>query len=380
MPSIKYQVVKNQYISPSVHEITLLPVNPGDQLKFAAGQYASISFRRLGRLTPARCFSIASSPTRPDVRFAMRVGGPFTKAVTTIREGDVVTVQGPFGNFVIGRGASQVLPVVFLAGGIGVTPFMSMIRFATEMRLATDIRMIYSSQNERDVPFARELAETERTNANLRTTFAITSGSTARLNGLRVKSGRITASMLTDAVGNHLEQMQFYICGPSKFMASMIGLLTSVGVSSDHIYTESFGRSAKSATVGRTNVTTRVYAATAGGLALSVAAVAAGNLFHTANKVLAAANIPSTHAQWTQSLDPSASAATPAPTSTPAATATPAPTAPQITTTQNSATTNVPTPAPTVVATPVATPAQVATPAPTTSSSSSYSPPVSSVS
>src|ERR1019366_4016478 len=123
--------------------ITLQNDEQGRPFGFQPGQYAAISFWHKGRQTPARCFSIVSSPTDQEfLRFSLRVNGHFTKAVEDIKPDDPIKVYGPFGGFIFNTVHDS--DVIMLAGGIGITPFISMIRYISRLKTTNKVVLLYS--------------------------------------------------------------------------------------------------------------------------------------------------------------------------------------------------------------------------------------------
>jgi ferredoxin-NADP reductase len=142
----KYYVENSEKITPTTLLLTLKRYPSTRNFAFQPGQYAAISFKHNGRPTPARCFSIANSPTDDDVvQFSIRLKGRFTKALLDLKEGDRVNVRGPFGAFVLDADRDE--DVVMIAGGIGIAPFMGMIQYASAVELSNKMKLIYSCRN-----------------------------------------------------------------------------------------------------------------------------------------------------------------------------------------------------------------------------------------
>lgn len=236
----KYEVEDISLISPSVLLLTLVPKNR-KHMKFYPGQYVALNFKRFGRPTPMRCFSIASSPTNSkSIQFAVKIQGDFTNALSEIKPGDPVDMMGPFGEFVIDSSIDK--RVILLAGGIGVTPFISMIRYATDVQLKLPIVLMFSNQTQDDVPFYEELIEHEKKNPYFKVAFFITSGNTNKLNSGRIFSGRITEKALNQVTDNLYNSFTHFVCGPNNFMKAIQSILISKNVSPDHLITEAFGQ------------------------------------------------------------------------------------------------------------------------------------------
>jgi len=236
----KYQVADTKLVSPSVLLLTIKP-KKGKVLRYYPGQYVAISFHRFGRPTPVRCFSIVSSPTRLDtIQFAIRIEGDFTNAVTELKPGDRVDLSGPFGEFIIDDEMDK--NVILLAGGIGVTPFISMARFAAITKLKIPITLLFSNQNQDNVPFYEELIELEKENPNFKVAFFITDGPINKLTKGRVFKGRIDEKVITNVTNNKINNFTHFICGPIKFISAMQSILIENEVSPEHLITEAFGQ------------------------------------------------------------------------------------------------------------------------------------------
>lgn len=224
--------------------LTLQPDTVDDYLEFEAGQYATIAFRgRNGRLSPMRCFSIVSSPDQPEVlQFAMRVGGSFTQALAELGAGDEILVQGPFGDFVINEQYDR--RIVMIAGGIGITPFMSMIRSATIAKSPIPMTLLYSYRRGFSVPFEAELKALEKANPNFRV-ISFVSGEAFVPEVPRMLSGKMTEQHLDQITGGNYAGNTYFLCGPKGFMESIESMLTNRRVSEDRIVTESFTQASK---------------------------------------------------------------------------------------------------------------------------------------
>ena len=116
-------------------------------LDYTAGQFA---FFDIGEVYndpkgPIRHFTISSSPTEDFIMFSTRIrDSPYKKRLSTLERGAKVKVRGPEGKFVLHEDYSK--PAVFLSGGIGVTPFRTMIKYATDKQLPTRIIMFDSNR------------------------------------------------------------------------------------------------------------------------------------------------------------------------------------------------------------------------------------------
>ncbi len=240
MSKYHYTVSENNLITPTVRSVKMVCDEGRKPLLFEPGQYAAISLHDQIRPTTTRCFSIASSPNkRSELEFCARVGGDYTQALERLEAGDRIVVRGPFGHFVLKDQENQNL--VFLAGGIGVTPFMSMIRYASELQLKHNIHLIFSCRNQNDIPFFEELTLLENKNPRLRITFIIAGGDTDRFSNSEFIVGRLDDTTVR-SLGLNFSHQTYMICGPGGYIKAMQNLLADHGVPHSRILSEAFNQ------------------------------------------------------------------------------------------------------------------------------------------
>ena len=132
-----------------------------DGFKFKPGQFANFTLDSVITTDPGgitRSLSIASAPHEKDLMVAMRMRDTgFKRIASALPIGAPFLVEGPYGNLILHRDVTR--PAVFLAGGIGITPFRSMIRHATEVGSAHKIFLFYSIRRFEEAAFLKELRE-----------------------------------------------------------------------------------------------------------------------------------------------------------------------------------------------------------------------------
>lgn len=262
-----YTVQENTKITSSTLLITLQRDEQERHLAFQPGQYAAISFERKGKPSAARCFSIVSSPTDQDIlQFSMRVRGRFTTALSKLQKDDIVNVAGPFGGFVFD--ASLDKDAILLAGGIGITPFMSIMRYLARLNADNNVTLLYSCQNQDDVPFGDELLAIHKAHPNLKTIFVVGDGPTNKLPADNVIPGRISLELLNKLTDNDYTRHKFFICGPPGFMKIMSSTIMKQGVPKRRVMTEAFTQSSPKQTSILRSWPANVYALGAIGVVL----------------------------------------------------------------------------------------------------------------
>ncbi|HSM84880.1 MAG TPA: FAD-dependent oxidoreductase [Candidatus Limnocylindrales bacterium] len=184
-----------------------------------------------------RTFSIVSAPFEDRLTFATRMRDTaFKRVLGKASPGLQIKLEGPMGSFNLHKNPAK--PAVFLAGGIGVTPFMSMVRQAARQKDPHQIYLFYSNRRPEDAAFLDELAALQKQNANfhLVSTMAEMEKSKQPWNGER---GFIDAAMLQ----RHLAALNgpiYYIAGPPAMVTAMRDMLTKAGVDEDDIRAEDF--------------------------------------------------------------------------------------------------------------------------------------------
>jgi glycine betaine catabolism B len=158
----------------------------------------------------------------------------------------MVKVRGPQGKFVLHDDYSK--PAVFLSGGIGVTPFRSMIKYATDKQLPIKIVMFDSNRNQENTLFKKEFDEYVNINRNLKTVYTITEEQGAQDTSSPTRQqwtgerGRIDKAMLTKHLtDDEIRKSIFYTCGPPGMIKAMQDLIQNdLDIPKDRIKVEEF--------------------------------------------------------------------------------------------------------------------------------------------
>jgi ferredoxin-NADP reductase len=205
---------------------------------FQAGQYINL-FVDIGGIRTSRPYSISSPPNQTGYYeiTVRRVEDGFVSnyLLDAVKAGDLLESTGPVGNFYY-QPLSHGSDLVFLAGGSGITPFMSMIREVTDCGLPRRIHLFYGSQKLDDVIFGEELEERARRHENLRVTQVI-SEPPRNHEGF---TGFITEQLVREVLGR-VTGKTFYLCGPEAMYAYCLPELLKLQVPGRKIRMEVFG-------------------------------------------------------------------------------------------------------------------------------------------
>lgn len=184
-----------------------------------------------------RTFSIASAPFESELVFATRMRDTaFKRSLKQIPLGTELKIDGPMGSFTLHKNAKK--PAVFLAGGIGITPFMSIVAQAAHDRLPHQLNLFYSNHRPEDAPFLDFLRRLERDNPSYRFIPTMTDMDRSK-QPWAAERGFIDHAMLIKYL-NNLNGPIYYLAGPPAMVAAMRKTLIDTKVDEDDIRTEEF--------------------------------------------------------------------------------------------------------------------------------------------
>jgi ferredoxin-NADP reductase len=208
--------------------------------KFEAGQFTDVTVvdpPETDAEGNTRTFSIASPPFEIELVFTTRMRDTaFKRSLKKVPLATEVKISAAAGSFTLHRNHAK--PAVFLAGGIGITPFLSIVRQADHDRLPQQLYLFYSNRRPEDAPFLDTLQSLEKTNPNLHLICTMTEMSKSQ-EEWKGETGVINPEMLS----RHLTNLQgpiYYSAGPPAMVAGMKNMLVSAGVDEDDIRTEDF--------------------------------------------------------------------------------------------------------------------------------------------
>jgi ferredoxin-NADP reductase len=182
-------------------------------------------------------FSIVSAPTEQQLTIATRMrDSSFKRALAALPIGSTAKLAGPFGSFAWHKDHQR--PLILVAGGIGITPFMSILRQTAHEASRRPISLIYSNRRPEDAAFLEELEELARRDAAflLLATMTQVNGSERPWRG---ETTRVSEILLKTAAAN-LQAPMHYLAGPSQMVAAVRQTLTLAGVAAADIRSEEF--------------------------------------------------------------------------------------------------------------------------------------------
>lgn len=210
----------------------------GEEVSFKPGQYFFVTLPDVGHQDDKglrRHISVVTSPNERGVLgLCTRLRETaFKRSLAELPVGAEVDVEAPRGTFVLPAETDR--PYVFIAGGIGITVFRSMLRYISEERLPHRVTLVYSNRDRDSAAFLDELRELERANANFRLVLTMTED-----RGWSGETRRIDGDVLRDHVGRDLASYTYLVAGPPPMTAAIVETLEQAGVPRDQIRAERF--------------------------------------------------------------------------------------------------------------------------------------------
>jgi len=208
---------------------------------YQAGQFINITFavNNCDNRCNSRNYTLSSSPTQEFLMISTRHGvSRFKQTLEQFPPGVLVDVKGPFGKFVLNEDPNR--EAVFVTGGIGITPFHSMLNYTTDKGLPKKITLLYANKATSDIPFQLELEQLAQRNKLLTIHHTITQTVPTDTNIVwSGRTGRITNDMVKELIPNWPE-VEFYVVGPAQMVLDLKKQLKEMGVTDQNLISELF--------------------------------------------------------------------------------------------------------------------------------------------
>ena len=231
------RVVSTREETPHVRTLVLnVPEWPGHR----AGQHLDLRLTAEDGYQAQRSYSIASAPNVPHVELTierLEDGEVSPYLADVVRASDVIEVRGPIGGYFVWEPGGE-RPLGLIAGGSGIVPLMSMLRYRAALGNTTAARMLYSARNAEELIYSRELADLAGRADGVDVTYTLTR---ARPAGWHGYSRRIDREMLSEVLWPSTDVAVFYVCGPTPMVEAVANLLVALGHPPRDILTERFG-------------------------------------------------------------------------------------------------------------------------------------------
>lgn len=228
----------------------LRPADGGQLLRFKPGQYITVRIDHPTTPTSPRNYSLSDRPGLDYYRISVkREASPAAGAAAglvsnylhdDVQVGDQLQIGPPCGEFTLEPSAVGARPIVLLAGGIGVTPLLSMLKALAHAEVATPIYFFHAARNSRLHSMVAEVRQLAAEHDNIRTHFCYSEPLDSDLcDQLCDSTGLLDVALLRKMLPNN--DAEFYFCGPKEFMVGVYRGLKSWGVDDSQIHFEFFG-------------------------------------------------------------------------------------------------------------------------------------------
>lgn len=222
-------------IAPSIWEFVFEPMRP---IRFSAGQYLewSLPHSHPDNRGTRRYFTIASSPTEKDILLTVKIyekPSSFKSALKNLSVGESISAKGPAGDFI--RPQETGKQYVFIAGGIGITPFRSIIKYLLDTNTSLPVALFYAARSPEEFVF-EDIFTQAKSKIGLKIAYII---SEHHPNDWEGETGRITYDMIGKYVANPAQSF-YYLSGPQPMVEAYKSMLKENGISASDIKTDYF--------------------------------------------------------------------------------------------------------------------------------------------
>ncbi len=203
---------------------------PKNNLSFIPGQYMewTLAHNNVDDRGNRRYFTMASSPTEDNIRLGVKFYEPassYKKAMLVMDQNQEIIAGQRTGDFTMPSDRNKKL--VFMAGGIGVTPFRSMLKYLIDTNERRDIVVFYSDKNETEIAY-KDIFDEAQQKLGIKTVYVCTE-----------KTGRINDKIIVQEIPDFKDRY-FYLSGPHAMVAGFETLLKNLGMGTSHIKTDFF--------------------------------------------------------------------------------------------------------------------------------------------
>jgi predicted ferric reductase len=218
----EFEVMKVNMLNNNVTEIEMKP--KGFKIKFYPGQFIFIRFVGVGISSEPHPFSITSFTGENNIKIIIKSLGDYTSTINNLTPGTIAKVEGPFGNFYKNKNSNK--KEIWIAGGVGITPFLSMARSLGKIDF--DVDLYYCLKNKNEAVLLNELEA-----------ISLSSNKFRVIPWYSEQSGFITGEIIEKDSGE-IRNSEVYICGPLSFMRGLRNQFIKKGVDKKSIHFEEF--------------------------------------------------------------------------------------------------------------------------------------------
>ncbi len=222
-----------------VHTIHFAPNDGEIPFTHNPGQFHFIKFINCTHLkNEEHPFTISSSPSQKShLASTIKASGDFTSQIHLLQKGDKVKIVGPFGKLSFIE-KNHTGPIVFIAGGIGITPFMSMLQYMADTNHKRKVVLFYFNETESDIAFRQELNELSSADISLKLQVVYVLSKQSDWKG---EKGHFNKQLVEKYCPDPLVNNRYYTCGPPRMSDAVLKELKALDIPLKNIHSEMFG-------------------------------------------------------------------------------------------------------------------------------------------
>lgn len=228
----KYRLAKKILAARDAYNFVFEPVE-GEVPEYKAGQFFNIKISKMADKHNFRQYSALHIHNKKELGFGIKICGRFTGELNKLEIGDEVEIDGPYGIFSADKCGGE--EIVFIAGGIGITPFLCMSEHLAKINYSGRWNLFYSCRNAEDVAFKGEIDALCSQNENFNVVYTLTGAEVLAV--WKGERGRLSVERIRKHVPK-LENAQIYMCAAKEFVDSMRSMLLENGVKAQNIHVE----------------------------------------------------------------------------------------------------------------------------------------------
>lgn len=229
---MRFETSVDEIIS-RTHDVKSFRFNRPGEFNYDPGQFIFVTIL-IGGEKSTKHFTISSSPTEKEfIEFTKRITEhEFSAALDKLNIGDWVQIDGPYGDFTFKGDYPR---VGLITGGIGITPFRSIIKYCTDKRIKSHVTLLCGNRSEKNIVFKEELDRMEKENGNLRIIHTLSHPDEE----WKGRKGHIDIQMVREEIPDYDDNV-FYVCGPPSLVADCMRVLKDLRIPDDKINKEDF--------------------------------------------------------------------------------------------------------------------------------------------
>jgi ferredoxin-NADP reductase len=222
----EYEIVSITSELTDVFIIRLKPKNKKNISAFRPGQFYHLKNPTYDKPSETRQFSVITTPkTKNYLEFCIKIYGSWTKALLEKKSGESIWLFGPMGVFTLEQKAAQ---KIFIAGGVGITPILSMMQSLHEKKTTLPITLIYANKSPEHMVRKKQIESLFQKKALWKFISLVSQ-----------TDGYITGELLKQEIGGESNPL-FYVSGSQRFTKNIITLLEDLGIPETHMKQEIF--------------------------------------------------------------------------------------------------------------------------------------------